>query len=113
MKKNQCSTYERLSKSTFLAMLGPIPYKKDKFYDEFGVPTTGQKLYNKFLNNEYPFNPYRDDEVYSNVKTRKFFEKIPHPWQIVSFDPSTRQVCVQINDPKGIKNISVTLPNLI
>lgn len=113
MKKNQCSSYQKLSKSTFLAMLGPIPFKKDKFFDEVGMPTTSKKLYNKFLNNEYPDNPYRDDEVFSNVKTRKFFEKIKYPWEITSFDPESRQVCVEINDPKGIKHISITLPNPI
>lgn len=111
--KNQCSTYSRLSKSTFLAMLGPVAYKKDQFFDEFGLPTNAEKLYNKYLNKEYPFNPYRDDEYYSNTKTRRFFEKIPYPWSIVSFDPKTRLACIQIDDPKGIKNVSVTLPNLI
>lgn len=110
--KNRCSSFVRLSKTTFLAMMGIKPYKKNAFFDEFGVPITGKKLYERYLNKDYPFNPYKDDEKFSSSKQRSFFEKIKYDWQIISFDPATRLVCIQINDPVRTKTVSVILPNL-
>lgn len=75
-----CTTKNRLSKSTLLAMLGPPPFGEEEF---------------------------------SSSPTRAFFEKIVHPWEITSFDPMTKIVCIIIEKPSGEANIAVTLPELI
>lgn len=45
------------------------------------------------------------------VEKKHFLETIDYDsWEIVSFNPSTKKVCIRINLPSGIKNISLTLP---
>ena len=57
-------------------------------------------------------DPPEPGELYSDNKTRAFFEKMPDDvWEIVSFDPLTRVVCVEIT-AKGTRRVSVTLPYL-
>lgn len=93
--QNRCSSFERLSKSTFLAMLGEKKFTKGKIYIDGWV-----------------IDDKSEDEQYSGSKRRSFFEKIKYDWEIISFNSKTRLVCVQINDPVRVKLVSVTLPNL-
>ena len=52
-------------------------------------------------------------EQYSVDKQRAFFEKIPDAnWTIVSFNPLTKKVCVEITDGIGTRTVAVTLKDL-
>ena len=58
-------------------------------------------------------DPPEPGEQYSDSKTRAFFEKITYDnWEITSFDPLTRVVCIEITDGLGTRTTSVTLPYL-
>jgi hypothetical protein len=58
-------------------------------------------------------DPASIGESYSDSQSRAFFEKIPEDnWEVVSFDPSTRKVCVEISDDIGTRTVAVTLPYL-
>ena len=102
-KYRACIQNYRLSKATFLAMLGdPVqPVVLDA-----NSPTTrwGKKI------------DYGTQNTSSDSTTRAFFEKIPDDnWAIVSFDPETRTVCVDITDESTTttsKTMSVILPPL-
>jgi hypothetical protein len=93
--RNSCSSFEKLSKSTLLAMLGQKRFVKNKIYI-----------------NGWIIDDRSDDQPYSDSKNRAFFEKIKYDWEIISFDSKTRVVCVEINDPVRKKVVSVTLPKL-
>ena len=90
--KQACSTYERLSKKTFLSILGQKAFKKES------PETYGKK----------------DDEQYSQNKTRAYFEKLNiNSWSIRSFDPNSKQVCIEIKNKSGLVNLSIKLPEII
>lgn len=103
MNNQACSSNNRLSKKTFLSLLGNKAFTKPLEY-----PTTedyilkGQKI-------KIPAN-----EEFSRNKTRQYFEKIDYnSWSITSFDPKTRKVCVQIDIKSGKSFLSITLPEII
>lgn len=56
--------------------------------------------------------PPDPDQQFSSNPSRAFFEKIENPWEITSFNPVTRQVCVKITTPNGDRTTTVTLPEL-
>lgn len=89
--KKICSSNERLSKKNFLALLGPKPFKKE--------------------------NPLvygtSDDETKSPSRKRDFFESLTVPWKIVSFNSTTREVCVEIKNKSTTTNVYVVLPPII
>jgi hypothetical protein len=108
MKRQACSSNERLSKETFLSILGYPPYQRENI-NLYGNTT----FY--FYKGEKITIP-ASDELYSTNLTRAYFEKLDYentPWSIRSFDSKTREVCVEINTKSGLREISVTLPNII
>jgi len=53
--------------------------------------------------------------LYSTNATRAYFEKLDSkniPWSIISFNSKTREVCIEINSKSGLRELSVTLPNM-
>lgn len=121
INRTACSSFNRLSKATFLAMLGPPPdaYSDEEqailnYYNE-GMSvaeiaeTTG--LTNK---NVRDFIRQVTQPRNSSHPSRAFFEKIDDSdWSITSFDPSTRTVCVQIAQDTGTRTVTVILPALV
>ena len=108
MKPQACSSNERLSKETFLSILGYPPYKRENI-NLYGNTT----FY--FYKGEKITIP-SSDELYSTNATRAYFEKLDSknmPWSIKSFNSKTREVCVEINAKSGLRELSVTLPNII
>jgi len=89
--KKICSSNERLSKKNFLALLGPKPFKKEM------SATYGTA----------------DDESKSSSKQRAFFESLTSPWKIISFNSSTREVCVEIKNKSTTTNVFVIVPQII
>lgn len=43
--------------------------------------------------------------------TRRFYEKISHPWGVKSFDPEKREACVEIRTPSSVNHLSFTVPS--
>lgn len=104
--KQACSVYERLSKSTFLSILGYAPYKRPVSYvqDSFYF-YKGQKTITTTA-----------DETYSLNLTRSYFEKLDEKgiiWRITSFNSKTRKVCVEIESQSGNRQLSITLPEIV
>lgn len=103
MKNQACSKYERLSKKSFLNILGNKAFSKPSVYGE-----EENYLYKGILYTR-PSN-----EQYSQNKTRAYFEKLNlNDWSITSFDSTTRIVCVEIKNKYGNKNLSIKLPEII
>ena len=58
-------------------------------------------------------DPAQPGESHSDSKSRAFYEKIPDAnWEIISFNPLSRMVCVKITDRIGTRTTSVVLPYL-
>ena len=113
---NQCSINNRLTKNNFLSLLGPKKFKKDQS-NIYG--NTEKFLYKGKLEEiSYEENGLCNvnfcyDDKYGSRKNRDFFENLTVPWSIVSFDPKTRNVCVEIKNKSTTVNIFITLPPII
>jgi hypothetical protein len=106
MKNQACSVYERLSKNTFLSILGYSPYKRPSSYTENSFYFYKGKKITSVISSE----------TYSPNITRSYFEKLNEkqiPWSITSFNPKTREVCIEIKAQSGLRELSVILPQLI
>lgn len=105
--RQSCSVYERLSNSTFLALLGKQSEK---------IQGTIQEIYK---NSIITLNCETIGDVKNSVckivysLSREFFENIPYPWSVTSFDSKSRKVCVEIQTPYGTRYISAIVPEQI
>jgi transposase-like protein len=43
--------------------------------------------------------------------TRNFYEKITNKWSITAFDPSSREVCIEIKTPSSTNHLSYIIPS--
>lgn len=43
--------------------------------------------------------------------TRRFYEKISHPWSVTSFNPEKREVCIEIRTPSSSNHLAFTVPS--
>lgn len=103
MKNQACSSYNRLSKKTFLSLLGNKAFQKPVGFSDLQDYVYKGKTYKVSAN-----------EQYSGNSTRRYFEKMDYnSWSITSFDPDARKVCVQIQTGSGSRILSVTLPELV
>lgn len=103
MNKQACSAVDRLTKKTFLELLGNRPFSKPPGYSSKESYYYKGALYSKPAS-----------EQYSTNKTRAFFEKLDYnSWSILSFDHYTRTVCVEIKNNFGIKHLSIVVPEII
>lgn len=83
-QKRACQSIKPLLKSTFLAMIDSYDYETK------AGTTNGQSNY-------------------TPSPTKKFFDNLDQksiPWYISSFDPSTGNVCVVVENPKGTQVVS-------
>jgi hypothetical protein len=58
---------------------------------------------------ESPPTPARIQE--STSPTRRFFERTRSQWSVRSFDPASREVCIEIRNPYVATNFSYTVPS--
>jgi hypothetical protein len=75
------------------AVLGTNPLSLQRRIREWSVPETD-------LNPQSATNP-----------TRGFYEKITNKWSITAFDPSSREVCIEIKTPSSTNHLSYTIPS--
>lgn len=108
-KWSSCSSFERLPKATLLAMLDS--YIDDTQAIEVGtgrIFTLSNKsaieIRNKIDSGEWVY--------YERLQPRRMMISNPD-WSIVSFDPSTRHVCVNINTNSGSHTLNFTLPQIL
>lgn len=47
---------------------------------------------------------------FPTTRTRSFYEGIKTPWSVTSFDPATRDVCIEIRTPSSTNTLSFTIP---
>lgn len=137
MNKNACNGTLRLSKSAFLSFLGSKKYtrtpgnpadsldemEKIKIQDELALNNGNLKLTAAKLRMSLStlrrklerwanqVNTAASDELQSPSPSRRYFENLKSPWEIVSFNPSTREVCINIRSRSGDRTLSVIIPN--
>lgn len=56
--------------------------------------------------------PAKTTSPTSNSTTRRFYESLKAPWSVKSFDPATREACIEIRAKGGVVNLSFTTPAL-
>jgi hypothetical protein len=133
MRKDACSGTSRMTKPALLAMMGYSKFVQATFSD----PTlTDQKMdavmkalsqnggdYNKTSVvlgvkasslkrwvQSWSQTSTPNSESTSPNRTRGFYEKIKNPWSITSFDPTKREVCIDIDARVGTNHLSYTIP---
>jgi transposase-like protein len=134
MIKRACSGTSRLSKGSLLSIMGDAPFRpapmtepslsereKDRILsvvEENGgdlnrvsviLGISASSLKRRIEAWESSPAPSRDQE--STSPTRRFFERTKSPWSVRSFDPSSREVCVEIKNPYATTNFSYTIPS--
>ena len=129
--RGACNGTQRLAKNTFLALMGTSPYSPpplvDVTLDELNQKTVqtaldeaggNQQIAARNLGitlsslrrkiRQWSVEP-QSPSVYVNP-SRKFFENLPSPWKITSFEPRTREVCVDIIAAPQTNHVSATIP---
>lgn len=107
-KWSSCSSFERIPKATLLAMLESYLDKTQAI--EVG---TGKiirlstrpaiEVRNKLDSGEWVY--------YERLQPRRMMITNPD-WSIISFEPTTRSVCVNIRNKSGVHTLNFTLPQL-
>lgn len=109
MKYRQaCQSTDRLSKKSLLAMLHSSPNKEKGI-----IVATGEVINLTGL-------PQNIINSYLNAGTLVYFEEsqprqmlLTQPnWVVASFDPATRQVCVQIFAESGMRALNFTISDI-
>ena len=133
MSKNACSGTARLSKGALLSMMGDGPFRpppmnepplseqqRDRIlsaiHDNRGnlnrasvvLGIAASSLRRRIALWEAPNAP-REEE--SSNPTRRFFERIKSPWSVRSFDPRSREVCIEIKNPTTTTNFGYKAPS--
>lgn len=112
--RQACNVYDRLQKSTFLALLGDktsckIQYEGDYKGDLEEVKLKCNSGKKTDCCGETQFSPYFCcNSIYS--VTREYFENLTVPWNITSFDSKNRKACIEIKSKFGTRNISIKIP---
>jgi len=134
MRRNACSGTTRITKGSLIATMGYPGYVQSPP----GIPTPSEQKKKIILavlaDNEGNFNRasailgisstslQRWVREWSAAKTnpnpqsatnptRNFYEKITNKWSITAFDPSSREVCIEIETPSSTTRLSYTIPN--
>lgn len=136
-KSQACEGLERLNKISFLASIGSKRYIGPDFkvvslaeqklnelieiLEENGMdwnksaaslgisPSVLRKRYNSLLS-VVESSTISNEERASPTPERRYFEKLSTPWSITSFDPASREVCIEIEGDSIIAHISSRLP---
>lgn len=128
MKKQACSSNEKLNPKAFLSMLGakkftkpnlsPLSYLKNQEIENIkklleqndgnkrvtasmlGITVSSLK---RKLNMQNPITEtISDDQIGSPNASRRYFENLKIDWKITSFDIATREVCVNLKEMKCV-----------
>lgn len=120
LNTNGCSSLERISKKSILALLearSVIGYKKGErvaYTNNKGVTKTyrilkaGETVLTLDANGEEL--EVSVSEVKGNEKPVLLDGLSLDSWHVTSFDSRTRVVCVDVDSPKGVRHLSFSLP---
>lgn len=104
-----CLPDERLSKSTLLAMLpSHIDYKKV-------IEKSSGQIINIENMDQTEVNPRINDGswvYFEDLQPRRIL-LTSKSWRILSFNPSSRNVCVQMFNQSGMVNFTFVLPQFV
>ena len=134
MTKRACSGTSRLSKGALLSMMGDAPFRPAPMTDPPKSEEEKERILSVVEENGGNINrasvvlgisaaslrrrieawgsspaPARAQE--STSPTRRFFEGTRNPWSVRSFDPSSREVCIEIRNPYATTNFAYTVPS--
>lgn len=136
MRKGACAGVGELNKRAFLSMIGTKKYESPEVMVNFldaqrletlqnaldendsnimlaaaslGIsPSVFRKRYNSL---SAVVNSATIKEPASPTPERRFFENVTNPWSITSFDPKTREVCVDIESKSTTTHFSSKIPD--
>lgn len=128
INRQACSGTSRLSRPAFLEMVSTNKYEKFSLYETSITELEKQKTLELLEENNGNINktasilgisasslkrkisawhtPIVEPNKESTNPTRNFYEKIPNPWGITSFDIDKKEVCIAIKTPHGINNLA-------
>lgn len=135
--KNKCHGTEELNKIAFLSMIGVKRYSTPKTIvvareeerfevldkalkennGDFQKAARSLEITSSVFKRRYNMLYSRvnsnaiNEETASPTPERRFFENLSNPWSIKSFDPETREVCIDVNAGATITHISSTIRN--
>ncbi len=103
-----CYPYERLPKSTLLAML-----ESQIDTSRVIIVGTGEVLETNYFSQHFINSKIKNGTwvYYEKLQPRRMMVSNPD-WTITSFDPFSRMVCVQLFTNSGMRMLNFTLPNL-
>jgi transposase-like protein len=134
MTKRACSGTSRLSKGALLSMMGDAPFRPAPMTE----PSFSEREKDRILSvveenggsvnkasvvlgisasslrrrvEAWGSNPPTAREQESTNPTRRFFEGARSPWSVRSFDPLSREACIEIRNPYATTNFSYTVPS--
>lgn len=135
-KGQSCNGTMRLNKSSFLSSIGAKIYSGANFKvvsiaeqklnelltvleenemdwgraaASLGIsPSVLRKRYNSVLS--VVESATINDEPASPTPERRYFENLSRPWVITSFDPDSREVCIEVEGDSIVAHISSILP---
>jgi transposase-like protein len=134
MNSNACSGTARITKGSLLSTMGYKAFEQPSVYSKtlseekrdrvlkvvadsggnlnraaviLGIKASSLKRWIKEWAS--PGTPSADGA--SSSPTRNFYERIASPWSITAFDPSTREVCIEIKTPSATNRLQYTIPN--
>lgn len=110
LRKRACSPVHRLSKATFLAML-----TSNVDTDNIRVVATGEVISLSNVDEidvEKNINKGIWERIELSYPRKLYLELDNDDWDIISFNPESREVCVEIRTSNGTRTTSQTLPDL-
>lgn len=132
VKNSACSGTGRITKGSLLSMMGYGPYTQPSLYNQtlseqkrdrilavidacggnlnraaaiLGIKASSLRRMTKEW--ESAKTPTTTE---TTNPTRRFYERINNPWRVSSFDPDTRQVCIEIDTPSSKSLLNYTIP---
>lgn len=103
-----CYPYERLPKSTLLAMLESQLDTTKAIVVGTGEIIELADFSQNFINSRIKSGTW---VYYEELQPRRMMVSNPY-WTIISFDPFSRSACVQLFTNSGMRMLSFILPNL-
>lgn len=134
MSRNACSGTTRLSKGALLSMMGDAPFRPSPMTEAPMAEEKKERILSVIDSNGGNLNrasivlgiaasslrrrlaawsePKTTREEQSTSPTRRFFERTKSPWSIRSFDPRSREVCIEVRNPVATTNFGFRVPYL-
>lgn len=133
MSRNACAGTTRLSKGALLSMMGDGPFRPAPMTEVTLADDRKERILSVIDTNGGNLNrasvvlgisvsslkrrvaawsePKTTRNEESTSPTRRFFERTKSPWSVRSFDPRSREVCIEIRNPYTTTKFGYKVPS--